>query len=572
MKKNLKNNDGIALVMVILLLALVGSLATAMMLMYSSNIGLVQDAAARSQAFYAAEGGANYLDLKLNKFYQDNIAGKGFFSAEKIYKELQKLQSQFEDDLNIAGYGITIEFNPHSNYEENNIYIYEITADNGNESETIRVEYLIEHLIDYFKYSRFANKINLNGYNRFYNVDDHSFGTAEVLYSKWSNSSSYFEGELVVHDNKVYVSKGDYSAGEAVEPGEDNWQDNWMIDNSFKEWNNDKIYRSREKVIYDNEIYTSKVNDNETQPDPDNPDNPNNDYWEINDPDISKVGLAKGKVDYNQTSLPSPDDYDYQEKIVEEFKRRLDEEGGYTYEDDQGSYSNWSNQSYSVGTKISYSGKVYRAERRNRFLWFTIPQPEPQPDLEPDSEDYNGWRDYWVEMNAGQAFIDDNNQFYNDGNYIYIDGDLTPNVAASMDFSKADDVLHILVDGEISPYANLSLDGNANIIFYTTAETVSFENGHITMPWESDINLAYFAPFATYTSNDFSGGYASSMIFNEINYTDQDISSVKTYSEDNPLRGSIDPGIADLTRVHGGNYSYNSDKTGPIRLDWSVIR
>lgn len=559
MEKIIKNNEGIALVMVILLLALVGSLVTAMMLMYSSNIGLVQDATARSQAFYAAEGGVNYLDLKLNEFYQSNIAGRSFFSAEKIYEELQDLESQFEeDDLNIAGYDISIEFNPHPNYEETNSYIYEITADNGNESETITVEYLIEHLIDYFKYSRFANKINLYGNNEFDNVDDYSFGTSEVLYSKWSNSSSYFEGELVVHDNKVYLSKGDYSAGEVVEPGEDNWQNNWMIDDSFKEWDNDKIYRTREKVIYSNEIYTSKINDNGTQPDS------NNDYWEINDPDISKVGLANGKVEYNQTSLPSPDDYDYQEEIVEEFKRRLDEEGGYTYEDDQGSYSSWSDQSYSVGTKISYNGTVYRAERVNRFLWFTTPQPEPETD--------NNWRDYWVEMNAGQAFIDDDDQFYNDGNYIYIDGDLTPNIASSMDFSKSDDVLHILVDGEISPYANLSLDGDANIIFYTTAGTVSFENGHITMPWGADINLAYFAPFATYTSNDFSGGYASSMIFNEINYTNQDISSVRTYSEDNPLRGSIDPGIADLTRVHGGDYSYNSDKTKPIRLDWSVIR
>ena len=49
----------------------------------------------------------------------------------------------------------------------------------------------------------------------------------------------------------------------------------------------------------------------------------------------------------------------------------------------------------------------------------------------------------------------------------------------------------------------------------------------------------------------------------------QTITSVKTYLEDNPLRGSIDPGIAELTRVHG-DLNYDIDKTGPFRLNWST--
>ncbi|RAK06714.1 hypothetical protein C8C77_12150 [Halanaerobium saccharolyticum] len=565
MKKIIKNNEGIALVMVILLLALVGSLATTMMLMYSSNIDLVQDATARSQAFYAAEGGVNYLDLKLNEFYQDNIAGIGFFSAEKIYEKLQDLESQFEDDnLRVAGYDISIEFNPAPNYEESNIYIYKITADNGSESETITVEYLIEHLIDYFKYSRFANKVNIEdsyiGYEfswnrrpRYYNdnnIDDHAFGTAEVSYSKWSNKSSYFEGELVVHNNKVYISKNDYSSNEAVEPGENNWQNNWRIDNFFKAWDTNKSYKAREKVIYDNEIYTSKINDNLTEPDLDNF---NSNYWEINDPDLAKQDFSASKVDYSQMALPSPDDYDYQEKIIEAFKQKLKDKGGYTYKDlepDTNKYPQYDpNERYSLDDMMIYDNKVYKAVRRD--------------------DNYNSA--VWKEQSASQLFLDDTDSNFTEGNYVYIKGDFDPSYEEIKYFNKTDEVIHILVEGKISPQANVSLRNNANIIFYTTSDSVSFENGYITMPSNSDINLAYFAPFATYTSNGFFGGYASSMIFNEINLKNEKITSVETYSENNPLRGGIDPDIAKLTRAHG-DPDYEIDKTGPSRVYWSVMR
>lgn len=558
--KKFNNNDGIALIMVILLLALVGSLATAMMLMYSSNINLVQDSVARSQAFYAAEGGVNYLDLKLNKFYQNNIVGKSFFSAEKIEEKLENLQDDIKNDnLKIDNFDIVIDFNTGVD-KDDSIYVYEIIADNGSESETIKVQYRIEHLIDYFKYSRFANKINISGNSSFENVDDNSFGTYETAYSKWSSSSSYFNGELIVHNNKVYVSKGDYSKGEAVEPGEDNWNNYWQIDNSFKEWVEGDSYKSRAKVIYNNEIYTSKTKDNKSKPG-------TNGDWELNNPDLAKEGFANGKVDYTQSALPDPEDPksdEYMENIVEEFKSRLDEENGYIYEDDQ--FDTWTNKEYEEGETVFFNDKAYRANfDLGRFGGF-FSKYEPSESL---------GRVAWTEITykkAAEKFIDnyDHNAHNNSGkgNYIYIDGDLTLSQSKSIRFSKPDEVIHILVNGEISPDAILTLKGDANIIFYTTSEIVSFDDdGYIT--FDSSVNLAYFAPFAKFTSDGFNGWYGSSMLFNEIDLIDQNISRVKTYSEDNPLREGIDPTIAQLTRSFG-DPDYNIDNTGPTRLNWSV--
>lgn len=557
MKYKINNNDGIAFVMVILLLALVGSLATAMLIMNSSNIDLTSDASARSKAFYAAEGGVNYLDMKLNYFYQKKIAHKGIFSAEKIKEELENLQDEIKkDNLKIDNFNIDIDFNTGSD-EEDNKYVYNITADNGSESETIKVQYRIEHLIDYFKYSRFANKITITGNSNFGNVDDHSFGTYETLYGKWFKNSSYSKDELIVHNNTAYRSLDDYSAGEAIEPGEDDWNNYWEIDNSFKEWVEGNSYKSRAKVIYNNEIYTSKTKDNKSKPG-------TNGNWELNNPDLAKEGFANGKVDYTQSALPDPNDENSQEymaKIIEEFKERLKEEDGYIYEDDQ--FEAWTNKQYEKGEIVSFNDKAYRAKRNIRNIWSEI---KPNSDL---------LNIFWEEIeykSAAEKFIDnyDHNAHNNSGkgNYIYIDGDLSLNRSKSIRFSKPDEVIHILVNGEISPDAILTLKGDANIIFYTTSEIVSFDKyGYIT--FDSNVNLAYFAPFAKFTSDGFNGWYASSMLFNEIELIDQNISRVKTYNEDNPLREGIDPTIAQLTRSFG-DPDYDIDNTGPTRLNWSV--
>jgi hypothetical protein len=272
--------------------------------------------------------------------------------------------------------------------------------------------------------------------------------------------------------------------------------------------------------------------------------------------------LSRDKVEYGLTSLPQKDDYDYQQKIVAEFKTRLAAEGGYTYQDtepDSTKYANWHSKVYRTGSEVIHNGKVYKAIREKWSFFWRVAQPEPGVG--------SNWGYYWQLEDAVYNFFNDDTDY--EANYILIDGDFNPTESEIKYFDKPNDqVLHILIDGEIKPAAEVSLRGRANIIIYTTADLVSFEAGHITMPWESEINLAYFAPFATYTSNNFRGGYASSMVFNEINLNNERISSVTTYSDDNPLRGSIDPGIAELTRIHG-NPNFEIDKTGPVRLIWN---
>jgi hypothetical protein len=132
-----------------------------------------------------------------------------------------------------------------------------------------------------------------------------------------------------------------------------------------------------------------------------------------------------------------------------------------------------------------------------------------------------------------------------------------------------EEVLHIMVNGEISPNADVILKGDSNVILYTTGAEVDYKDGHILMG--NDISLAYFAPFASFTTKNFTGGFASSMVFNEINIINGKITTVKTYSDNNALRGSIDPGIAELTRAYGDfDYDIENAGSGPIRVNWSA--
>lgn len=551
------DNKGSAIIMSIFLLLIVGTLSTAFLIVNNSNLRLSSNSAAATQAFYAAEGGSNFLDLYLNKFYHDKIAGKSIFSADEIKPELDLMLAELnQKNIKLDNYNLSYSYQPDENYQENNLYLFKVKAQHGLTSKTISIQYKIDHLIDYFRFSRFANKINISGDSYFYNVDPHSFGTAEKRYYNWSPNRSYNQGDLVVYNNQVYISSSDYNPGEAVEPGQQDWQKNWTLDISYQPWDREKIYNQNQIVIRNNNLYLSLSDNNDGTPG-------RSSSWQLAQPDlVTETNLSRDNVEYGLTSLPNKDDYDYQEKIVAEFKTRLASEGGYTYQDtepDTTKYNTWSNKVYRTGSEVINNGKVYKAIREKWSLFWRVAQPEPGVG--------SNWGYYWQLEDAVYNFFNDDTDY--EANYILIDGDFNPTESEIKYFDKPNDqVLHILIDGEIKPAAEVSLRGRANIIIYTTADLVSFEAGHITMPWESEINLAYFAPFATYTSNNFRGGYASSMVFNEINLNNERISSVTTYSDDNPLRGSIDPGIAELTRIHG-NPNFEIDKTGPVRLIWN---
>lgn len=573
MKKIFKQEKGLALILVIVLLGVVGSLASSLLIMHSSNLDLADDSSSRAQAFYAAEGGVNFLDLKINEFYQENIEGKSFFNANDIREQLETMEGEIKNTtFKMNGYDISYDFYPHSDYEENSRYIYEITANNGKKTEIIKVEYEVAHLIDYFKFSRYANKINIKNsqfggsirnswwWGYYYDprfdvdrIDDNSFGTYETLYYNWSDSSIYNEGDYVVHNNLVYSAIEDYSAGEALEPGKDGWEDYWKVETRFKQWSSENEYKNGEKIIYENEIYISDKNNNSSEP-------VSGSDWTINDPDIAKQELAnyENKARYDQPFLPTDDDY--KKDLITEFESRLSDEGGYTYNDDPlvpHDYSDFnSSNDYSRGDIVSLDNEVY-----------IITSDGPGY--------YENYEKITDKLSASEKFILDNKN-YSD-NYILIDGDFKPSQAFLSYFNEKDlsrnynsddeEVLHIMVNGEISPKADVTLKGDSNVILYTTADEVDYRDGHVLIG--NKISLAYFAPFASFTSKSFTGGFASSMVFNEINIIDGQITTVKTYSDENALRGSMDPGIADLTRAYG-DFDYDSDSIGPRRLSWNV--
>ena len=579
----IKNKEGIALITVLLLLVVVGTLTSALMISYTSNISRAGDSATRNRAFYAAEAGANYLNDHINKNAKAqnivlqpimeaelrNLTGDlndEFFDAidgynkEDFDSDNPIFEYKLADDLSINNFNLSFNFDEDILDRENEIYGFIIEASNGDFSERIRLTYEIQTLPPFFRSSRQANKINIDnisGFGSSSNFPANSFATAEKYYDEWQNNKNYREGDIVYYNGNHYVANEDHES-----------KNNWSNTNSswdYLESGPDlrKFGSISNAIDYGMDVLPP-------QP-PENNWSTNVNYLEGDRVSHSVDGEEKYYISYtdNPETEPGIDEgwmsdwseyYNYKSEVVNIFDDLIDEYGGEVYSDENDyDYEVYdSSQQYNEGDILLKDGKIQKIVgkkgKSGKYRWEILD---------------NGF------VQGYESFLDDN--LYQKGPFLKIDGDFNPEEYNSQNFSnmKTDEsgVVHILIDGDININTNSNIDffGNENIIMYVNGD-LNFNPGFINIGGFNG-QLAYFAPNATFTFKDQSNiGFGSSMVVNELNIINSYIREVSYDTENSPLIGKMNPKIAELSRSfatqHGGG---TVSQINPVYQSWEQI-
>lgn len=541
----LNNNKGIALVMVLLMLLVVGVLSGSLLLSYNSNIIQSSSQAEKTKAFYAAEAGANYLDSHINK----NAKEKNIVFQPIMEAELRNLTGDLDDEffndfngyeyedfndpifkyelaenLELNDFNIDFSFDENSLDRENEIYGFIIEASNDKMSERIRLTYEIQTLPPFFRSSRQANKINItnSSFGSWWggNFPANSFATAEkYYYDKWAEDKNYKKGDIIYYKGNHYIAKEDHRSNGGGLFSSGNRPSRWS-----DEWDSIEL--------------------------------------DIEEPDLRNFDKLDGAVDYGMNSLPPQPPNQIWNK----------------------------NDEYVKDEKVEHNGEFYISNIDN-------PQTEPGATSN-EWQKYHNYKKQVVEAfndligdNYGSVYSDSEDQyayqnFLNDrsnnvGPYIKIDGDFIPNSGDidKKDFSniKSDEngIIHILIDGDID-MSKAGVDfkdsfAKKNIIMYVNGD-LNFTNNLIDIG-DLDGQLAYFAPNATVTYNNTDVIFASSMVVNELNINNSRISAVTYDTVDSPLIGMMNPKIAELSRSFAAQHGDGTvSQINPIQLSWEQIR
>lgn len=574
--KNLKNKQGIALITVLLLLVVVGTLISALMTMYSSNIKRAGNAAERNQAFYAAEAGANYLNSHINK----NAKSQNIVLQPIMEAELRNLTGDLDDEffndfngyepedfndpifkyelaknLELNDFNIDFSFDENSLDRENEIYGFIIEASNDKMSERIRLTYEIQTLPPFFRSSRQANKINIDNSSRFGYSSDfpaHSFATAEMYYDEWQNNNNYNEGDIIYYNGDHYKANENHKS-----------KNNWLA--TKKSWD----YMEEAPDLRDFDSIANAVDYGMDVLPPQPPEN----NWSTNGSYLEGDRVSNdinGEEKYYISSIDNPetepgiDDgwrsewseyYNYKSEVVNIFDDMINEYGGEKYVDTEYEEFNPS-IGHDIGDIVLYNNTFYEITnyQNNQYYGRVINDP----------------------IYAYEKFLEDN--MTDKGPYIKIEGDFNPEEYNSQSFSNMNTdesgVIHILIDGDINinTRSNIDFFGNENVIMYVNGD-LNFNPGFINIG-RFNGELAYFAPNATFTFKDQYGiGFGSSMVVNELNIENSYISNVSYDTEDSPLIGKMNPKIAELSRSFATQHGEGTvSQINPKQESWARIK
>lgn len=158
---HLDNNKGIALIMVLLMVLVVGVLSGSLLVAYNSNISQSSNYAKKTRAFYAAEGGANYLEAYINNFNEEE-GSLGFYLPYEFDNRYNKITEEIKDlnTVEIGSYEVKYNLNEISE----DTFEVEITARDGINQERIMATYRIgSEGLSFFAHTLAARSIEING-------------------------------------------------------------------------------------------------------------------------------------------------------------------------------------------------------------------------------------------------------------------------------------------------------------------------------------------------------------------------------------------------------------------------
>lgn len=340
MYKYFKNENGIALIMVIILLVAVGTLVSALMSAEVFNISFIESEVNQTKAFYLAEAGVQRVDYLLNKngasiFDNENsLTGENdeFLNQEKeisvnnqngFYKitEQSKINNTVElvilGEYNSSQRNIGIKIDLESDISLSDIVDDALFAAGGKNPDdpaitlkgssgitgNIRTNISDYDLIKLSGSSYIDGDFALNYQD---SPPESIRKEKEPGDKEWSAvNSPYQGGDLVWHDGLYYEARyntgshepGTHEVWQVVIPEDENWP-----------WFKYQIYEDGDKAWYEGELYTAKYYTQGNQPN-------NSSAWENQIPNVSGNIEYTEKVNYPEVIFPSFPDLDTKDSV-----------------------------------------------------------------------------------------------------------------------------------------------------------------------------------------------------------------------------------------------------------------
>lgn len=512
-KWKINNEEGVALILVLLVLIVVGGLTVSLMTAYNSNIKITSNTAERNKAFYAAESGVNYLD----QYIKENSSLIGF-NMEAIKSDLSK--------INIMDFEVYID-----DYKDlgNNLHRFDVKAekeDNKKLYDIISVQYEVYGYYDYFQHARMANKII---------IEDSSFGS-KFPKDSFATAESFEESDFNGIFNKT---SGIVNYNKNVLPTRDEYD---YIKNVVNIFNEEQGNLGGQ--VYENGV--DFVNGELEGP-----------YILIDD-DINLVSTKTIKF----SPLIKRDSNGVLHVMING-DTNLYNNLNFEYDSTDHNLPTWNSQIYGIGTSVVRNNKVYKA----------IDKSYQEKYLNPHPKNGRNSGSYWKEIfeNTSNSSKWSNAKKYKPGDIVY-----TGFWFWKDHFKYIGDIENIEI-AQSKPGTTAGskyweyiyeIPDDINIILYSTGD-FNYNGGYISP--KSNVNLAYFAPFSEIAFEDTGSTYiVSSMIVDKLKYIRSDVTrSEYDTSTDNPIRDTINPKIAELSLAHSSGGSNSGAIFKHVRIKWN---
>lgn len=587
----IKNKNGIALIMVLLMLVVVGGLSGTLLMAYNNNIHQSSNQAEQTKEFYAAESAANIIDQIVEKFnYEEGNLG---MHTDYHYKQrLNDLEEEINDfidsnDINLSQYDY--EFNITEKNMDKYYLLIEVDAVNKNTNsieETIEIKYNVKTsgYGGFFAHTLAANEIKIkdNAFNMVENLlfDDweqisdnkrvRSFksdllediprlATGESMNSDLGNHKFVVRQERELIEEEVWVEDDhndsfDFSDFDSwqdfidfiesiFKPGSSENEGHYETVTTWGEWKNVETANLKEVI----EFYGEDGNDkNLYLPETENTED-FTDYVEtVNFVEVLKQNNINLTFDENGISVPVEDMNT--DDLFEKFKEEREESGSDEF--DFGSFLDKYDQNYDLD--------------KNNLSDYLVGYYDDIDDLKNDS---------------------DNNNYDNLGPYIYVNKfhfrvNTNNNAIDFTNFKDVNDVVHLYINDDIdfsNKNKNLYFKSSFNkksVLVQSGGSKIDLDNKRILYYSNSKMKgIAYYAPNATmYMKGKMPGtGWGQSYNVNKI-VMEEDVTfpSFEYDPEESGFIGNIHSDIKDYL---GGEDEVEDYSAGEInRTRWRLVR